>query len=85
MLAHFQGSQQGQVLAVFAKRELLIPKADREAELNGWVEHLQHVQRQRSPQEEYMALLAQERAGQKLDKEQRQRLASLVMELAQRQ
>ncbi|WGI24523.1 DNA primase [Halomonas alkaliantarctica] len=85
VLAHFQGSQQGQALAVFAKRELLIPKADREAELKGLVEHLQYVQRQRSPQEEYMALLAQERAGQKLDKEQRQRLASLVMELAQRQ
>lgn len=84
VLAHFQGSQQGEALASFAKRELLIPKADREAELNGWVEHLQHVQRQRSPQEEYAALLAQERAGQKLDKEQRQRLASLVMELAQR-
>ncbi|WP_386079626.1 DNA primase [Vreelandella sp. F11] len=85
VLAHFQGSQQGQALAVFAKRELLIPKADREAELQGLVEHLQYVQRQRSPQEEYTALLAQERAGQKLDKEQRQRLASLVMELAQRQ
>ncbi|MGO1394646.1 MAG: DNA primase [Halomonas sp.] len=84
VLAHFQGSQQGQALAAFAKRELLIPKADREAELSGWVEHLQHVQRQRSPHEEYAALLAQERAGQKLDKEQRQRLASLVMELAQR-
>ncbi|WP_286902838.1 DNA primase [Vreelandella sedimenti] len=85
VLAHFQGSQQGQALAAFAKRELLIPKADREAELKGLVEHLQYVQRQRSPQEEYTALLAQERAGQKLDKEQRQRLASLVMELAQRQ
>ncbi|MGQ7261516.1 DNA primase [Vreelandella sp. V005] len=84
VLAHFQGSQQGQALAVFAKRELLIPKADREAELTSWVEHLQHVQRQRSPHEEYAALLAQERAGQKLDKEQRQRLASLVMQLAQR-
>ncbi|EHJ92731.1 DNA primase [Vreelandella boliviensis] len=85
VLAHFQGSQQGHALAAFAKRELLIPKADREAELNGWVEHLQYVQRQRSPHEEYTALLAQERAGKKLDKEQRQRLASLVMELAQRQ
>ena len=85
VLAHFQGSQQGQALAAFAKRELLMPKADREAELNGLVEHLQYIQRQRSPQEEYAALLAQERAGQKLDKEQRQRLASLVMELAQRQ
>lgn len=85
VLAHFQGSQQGQALAAFAKRELLIPKADREAELSGLVEHLQYLQRQRSPQEEYRALLAQERAGNKLDKEQRQRLASLVMELAQRQ
>ncbi|MGY2463368.1 DNA primase [Vreelandella sulfidaeris] len=85
VLAHFQGSQQGAALASFAKRELLIPKADREAELNGLVEHLQYVQRQRSPQEEYEALLAQERAGQKLDKEQRKRLASLVMELAKRQ
>lgn len=85
VLAHFQGSQQGQALAAFAKRELLIPKADREAELNGLVEHLQYRQRQRSPQEEYRALLAQERAGNKLDKEQRRRLASLVMELAQRQ
>lgn len=85
VLAHFQGSQQGQALAAFAKRDLLIVKADREAELNGLVEHLQYVHRQRSPQEEYEALLAQERAGQKLDKEQRQRLASLIMELAQRQ
>ncbi|WP_235040093.1 DNA primase [Vreelandella profundi] len=85
VLAHFQGSQQGQALAAFAKRDLLIAKADREAELHGLVEHLQYVHRQRSPQEEYEALLAQERAGQKLDKEQRQRLASLIMELAQRQ
>ncbi|MFB9866483.1 DNA primase [Vreelandella sulfidaeris] len=85
VLAHFQGSEQGRALAALAKRELLIPKADREAELTGLVEHLQYVQRQRSPQGEYEALLAQERAGHKLDKEQRQRLASLVMELAQRQ
>ncbi|MGO3055951.1 DNA primase [Halomonas sp. AOP43-A1-21] len=84
VLAHFQGSPQGQVLAAFAKRELLIPKAAREAELTGLIEHLQQKQRKRSPQEEYEALLAQERAGQKLDKQQRQRLASLVVELAQR-
>lgn len=85
VLAHFQGSQQGQALATFAKRDLLIAKVDREAELNGLVEHLQYVQRQRSPQEEYEALLAQERAGKKLDKEQQHRLAGLIMELAQRQ
>ncbi|HCR96221.1 MAG: DNA primase [Halomonas sp.] len=84
VLAHFQGTPQGAVLAEFAARELLIPKAAREAELRGLVEHLQQKQRKRSPQEEYEALLAQERAGQKLDKQQRQRLAGLVVELAQR-
>ncbi|WP_434986492.1 DNA primase [Vreelandella zhaodongensis] len=84
VLAHFQGSHEGQVLAELATRELLIPKGAREAELAGLVEHLLEVQRKRSPQEEYQALLDLERSGQKLDKAQRQRLASLVMELVQR-
>ncbi|WP_404471397.1 DNA primase [Vreelandella venusta] len=84
VLAHFQGSHEGQVLAALAKRELLIPKAAREAELEGLVAHLLDRQRKRSPQEEYEALINLERSGQKLDKAQRQRLASLVMELAQR-
>ncbi|OAZ97024.1 DNA primase [Halomonas sp. G11] len=84
VLAHFQGSAEGARLADFAKRELLIPRATRETELTGLVAHLSHVQRQQSPREEYEALLAQERDGQKLDKAQRQRLASLVMELSRR-
>ncbi|UTD56009.1 DNA primase [Halomonas sp. MS1] len=84
VLAHFQGSHEGQVLAELASRELLIPKGTRETELTGLVEHLVEVQRKRSPQEEYQALLDLERSGQKLDKAQRQRLASLMMELVQR-
>lgn len=84
VLAHFQGSHEGQVLAALAKRELLIPKAAREAELEGLIAHLLDRQRKRSPQEEYEALINLERSGQKLDGAQRQRLASLVMELAQR-
>ena len=84
VLAHFQGSHEGRVLAELAQRELLIPKSAREAELNGLVEHLLEKQRKRSPQEEYDALLALERSGQKLDKAKRQRLASLMMELVQR-
>ncbi len=71
------------MLAELAARELLIPRATREAELTGLVEHLVEQQRKRSPQEEYDALLALERSGQKLDKEQRQRLAGLVLELTQ--
>ncbi|WP_422103512.1 DNA primase [Vreelandella sp.] len=83
VLAHFQGSQEGQVLAELAQRELLIPKATRETELLGLVEHLVDKRRRRSPQEEYDALLALEREGQKLDKAQRRRLAELMMELIQ--
>ncbi|WP_075881598.1 DNA primase [Vreelandella massiliensis] len=84
LLAHFQGSQQGQTLAALAKRELLIPRAAREEELKGLIAHLREVQRKRSPEQEYEALIAQERAGQKLNGEQRARLARLVVELAQR-
>lgn len=84
VLAHFQGSQQGQALAAFAKRELLISKADREAELNIWVKHIIDIQRKRSPQEELEALLSLERSGQKLDKAQSQRVKELLTELAQR-
>ncbi|MGM0522028.1 MAG: DNA primase [Pseudomonadota bacterium] len=84
LLAHFQGSQQGQTLAELARRELLIPKAAREDELKGMVSHLQQLQRKRSPEQEYEALIAHERAGQKLDSTQRARLARLVVELAQR-
>lgn len=84
VLAHFQGSAEGQTLAQLARRELLIPRAARQAELASWVEHLQAHQRKRSPEEEYAALLAHERAGHKLDKAQRQRLAELVVELATR-
>lgn len=81
VLAHFQGSEEGEVLAELARRELLIPGATRQAELSGLVEHLVGRQRKRSPEEEYNALLALERSGQKLDKAQRQRLATLVVEL----
>ncbi|WP_447529549.1 DNA primase [Vreelandella sp. TE19] len=85
VLAHFQGSEEGQVLAELARRELLIPAATRETELLGLVEHLSAHQRKRSPEEEYHALLALERSGQKLDKTQRQRLATLVVELTRKQ
>ncbi|WNL39780.1 DNA primase [Halomonas sp. PAMB 3232] len=85
VLAHFQGSEEGQALDELARRELLIPAAARETELLGLVEHLAGLERRRSPQEEYEALLALERSGQKLDKSQRQRLATLVVELTRQQ
>ncbi|MFI0472062.1 DNA primase [Halomonas sp. HMF6819] len=84
VLAHFQGSEEGQALNALARRELLIPAAARETELLGLIEHLAGLERRRSPQEEYEALLALERSGQKLDKNQRQRLATLVVELTRK-
>lgn len=82
VLSHFQGSAQGRTLGALARRELLIPRSARRAELEGLVQYLQRTQRARSPREEYEALLARERAGEKLDKTQKQRLASLLVELA---
>ena len=84
VLAHFQGSAQGQWLTALAQQELLMPKDARKAEVEGIIEHLQQAQRKRSPEQEYSALIDQERAGRKLDSEQRQRLAQLIVELTRR-
>ncbi|MGS2742810.1 DNA primase [Halomonas sp. LS-001] len=84
VLAHFQGSAQGQWLTALAQQELLMPKEARKTEIEGIIEHLQQAQRKRSPEQEYSALIDQERAGKKLDSEQRQRLAQLIVELTRR-
>ncbi|MCG6657738.1 DNA primase [Halomonas campisalis] len=81
LLAHFHGSESGQRLAALAQREMLIPREARAAEIDGLVEHLRRHRRRRSPQEEYAALLARERSGERLPREARLRLMELLMEL----
>ncbi|NWN82103.1 MAG: DNA primase [Halomonas sp.] len=81
LLAHFHGSPEGERLAALARRELLIPRHARDAELEGLVEHFRQYRRRRSPQEEFDALLARERAGERLSREDRQRLMTLITEL----
>ncbi|XKE46363.1 DNA primase [Halomonas organivorans] len=81
LLAHFHGTAEGERLAALARRELLIPAAARATELEGLVEHFRRHQRRRSPQEAFDALLARERAGERLSREERQRLMALLMEL----
>nr|WP_298250813.1 DNA primase [uncultured Halomonas sp.] len=81
LLAHFHGSPEGERLAALARRELLIPRPARSAELEGLVEHFRQHRRRRSPQEEFDALLARERAGERLSREDRQRLMALITEL----
>ncbi|MDI5935504.1 DNA primase [Halomonas kalidii] len=81
LLAHFHGSHEGERLAALAGRELLIPRSARGAELDGLVEHFRRHQRRRSPREEIDALLAREKAGERLSREERQRLMALLTEL----
>ncbi|GHE20681.1 DNA primase [Halomonas urumqiensis] len=81
LLAHFHGSAEGARLAALARRELLIPRAARGAELEGLVEHFRKRRLRRSPQEEIDALLAREKAGERLSREERQRLMELINEL----
>nr|WP_300306636.1 DNA primase [Halomonas sp.] len=81
LLMHFHGSQDGERLAALARRELLIPVAARRAELEGLVEYFRRRQRQRSPEEELDALLAKDRAGERLSREERERLMALLTEV----
>ncbi|MFN2330836.1 MAG: DNA primase [Halomonas sp.] len=81
LLAHFHGSAEGERLAALARRELLIPREARSAELKGLVDHFRRTRQRRSPQEEIDALLARERGGERLSREDKQRLMALLTEL----
>src|SRR5699024_10185548 len=81
LLAHFHGTPEGERLAELARREPLVPKGVRGVELDNWVSYFQRHRRQRSPQEEYDALLARSRTGERLSQQERQRLNELLMEL----
>jgi DNA primase len=81
LLAHFHGTPEGERLAELARRELLMPREGRGVELDGLVEHFLRHQRRRSPREEIDALLERERSGDRLSREDRERLRVLLTEL----
>lgn len=81
LLAHFQGTEEGQRLNELARRELLIPRTARATELDGLVAHFRQRLAQYSPQNEFDALLAREKAGEKLSREEKQRLMELLVAL----
>ncbi|RAR63348.1 DNA primase [Onishia taeanensis] len=81
LLAHFHGTQEGERLAQLARRELLMPPAARATELDGLVEHFCRAQSRQTPESEYAALLAKEKGGQRLSREEKQRLMELLMSL----
>lgn len=81
LLAHFHGTPEGEWLAELARRELLIPPGARAAELDGLVEHFQRHRLRPSHQEEVDALLSKQQQGERLSREERQRLMTLLTEL----
>lgn len=81
LLAHFHGTPEGERLAELARRELLMPREGRGIELDGLVEHFLRLQRRRSPRDEIDALLERERSGDRLSREDRERLMALLTQL----
>ncbi|MDT8880259.1 DNA primase [Halomonas saccharevitans] len=81
LLAHFHGTPEGERLAALARREPLVPRGVRGVELDNWVAYFQRHRQQQSPLEEYEVLLSRMQAGEKLSKEDGQRLNALLMEL----
>ncbi|GKW50890.1 DNA primase [Halomonas sp. NCCP-2165] len=84
LLAHFHGRPEGQRLAELVRRELPIPREVRGEELEGLVAHFRRRHQQRSPQSEFEALLSKERNGERLSREEKQRLNELVLTLSRR-
>ncbi|PAU76289.1 DNA primase [Halomonas salipaludis] len=80
LLAHFHGSQEGERLAALAHRELLIPRVNRGAELDGLVAYFQRNRQQPTRQQEIDALLGRKRQGETLTAEERRRLMTLLSE-----
>ncbi|MEA3251418.1 MAG: DNA primase [Pseudomonadota bacterium] len=77
LLAHFHGTAEGQRLQALARRELLIPRAARAAELDGLIEHFRRQSSAAAPETEINELLARQRSGERLSSEERQRLMAL--------
>lgn len=81
VLAHYHGSEQGMFLRALSRHPPDIPRECRQQELDGWIAFLRRRQQTSTPQEEYDALLEKSR-HMALSKEEKQRLAALIMELA---
>ncbi|MBB3191269.1 DNA primase [Halomonas cerina] len=81
LLAHFHGTPEGERLAVLARREPLVPRGLRGAELDNWVAYFQRHRQQPSRQEEIDALLAKQAGGERLTSEERRQLMALLAEV----
>lgn len=81
ILAHYHGSDRGTFLAELLRQPPEIPKEVRGEELKHWIAFLQRQKQTISPQEEYHALLEKSRQTA-LNKDEKQRLAALITQLA---
>ena len=81
VLAHYHGSEQGVFLRMLSQHPPDIPRECRVQELEIWIDFLKRRQQTATPQEEYDALLEKSRQTA-LSKEEKQRVAALLMEFA---
>ena len=81
VLAHYHGSERGQLLRALSRHPPAIPRECRQQELEGWIEFLTRRQQTVTPREEYDALLEKSRHTA-LNKDEKQRLGVLLTELA---
>ncbi|WP_110686130.1 DNA primase [Salinicola aestuarinus] len=82
LLAHFHGSVEGERLDELARRELAIPREVRASELQSWVRYLERESERLTPAEEYRQLLDKSRQAGALSSEEKQRLRTLLTQLA---
>ncbi|WP_110667171.1 DNA primase [Salinicola halophilus] len=82
LLAHFHGSVEGERLNELAKRELAIPREVRASELESWVRYLERESERLTPAEEYRQLLDKSRQTGALSSDEKQRLRTLLTQLA---
>lgn len=82
LLAHYHGSAEGQRLAELARRELPIQKSDRAAVLKELVGYFEERISRQTPQSEIDSLLARQQRGERLSREERQRLMELLTSLS---
>ncbi|MGP9677495.1 DNA primase [Halomonas sp. AOP27-A1-41] len=85
ILAHFQGTHEGQLLSEIAKKEILLPKEHRETELKDNVNYLKAIKEQHDPQneldalmEQFSALVKKQESGEKLTVQERQKFMQML-------
>ncbi|MCX2522878.1 DNA primase [Larsenimonas rhizosphaerae] len=84
IMGHFHGSEEGEQLRrLLSRRDLLLPPEYRSEELRQIVAHFERRRESSSPHSEYEALVAREKQGEKLSRDDAVRMWQLAQQLSQ--